>query len=232
MFKSKMFILAVFALVVITATAVSAESIVTKSDIELNYRISHDGNVAVVDIGGNPGAGENRIRITSGVSTGTVTTRFDLNESLYCTSSNTIMGQYNEMMSVCQKSIMNNGNITKFLLDLKDAEVKKTEFESLWTVERNRREELEANFAKVQSDLESVTSERDNYKRTADTVSARTDALRSCEKDLEDSEDNKSTNLILGGLVGVAGGYFMWGRKRNSQFSDLPPEHEEAEYDY
>jgi predicted transcriptional regulator len=175
-------------------------------------------------------------------STHTFKLNYALNESAYCTRSSNIINQYStltntmsSMLGVCESAVKQYNVSESNLRLLSEAQLKQTEFESLWNVEKNKRETLEKTSNTCETELEQIKRERDQLQNTANLANTRGVELTKCTEDLEKAENAKTNNLILGAVLGLAGGYFFWGRKDNNadySRSRLPPEQEDAMSDY
>lgn len=175
-------------------------------------------------------------------STHTFKLNYGLNESKYCTRSTNIINQYSmltgsmdDMLGVCESAVKQYNVSETYIRQLSEAQMKQTEFESLWNVEKNKREQLDKTMTSCETELDTLKKERDQLQSTANLASTRGSELSKCTEDLEDAENDKDNNLIIGGLLGLAGGYFFWGRKNNdADYSGrrLPPEQEDAFEDY
>lgn len=175
-------------------------------------------------------------------STHTFKLNYGLNESAYCTRSTNIINQYttltntmSSMLGVCENAVKQYNVSESNLKLLSEAQIKQTEFESLWNVEKNKRETLERTANTCETELDKLKRERDQLQATANLATTRGTELTICTDNLEKAENGKNNNLIIGALLGIAGGYFFWGRKDNNtnySRSRMPPEQEDAMNDH
>lgn len=166
-----------------------------------------------------------------------ISINYPLLESKYCTRTTNVMNQYmrlsdtmSSMLKVCEGAVTQFNASEAHIRELNDARLKQTEFESLWNVEKNKREVLENSLDKCEADLEEFKRENSQLSVSANLASQRGTELNVCKEDLEDAENAKTNQLIFGGIAGLVGGYLFWGRKKNNSGSNsrLPPEQEDA----
>ncbi len=153
-----------------------------------------------------------------------------LNESLYCTRSTTGIKQYENITSAMTKMLDICGDVMSTQQNFSQVHADKLEFESLYLLEASQRRTL-------QNETETLRSERDQYRTQYNSCQSElsgidrdVQASASLRQELDNCESGKNTNLLLGAVLGIAGGYMLWGRKKSSGPSEQAESGYSADY--
>lgn len=164
---------------------------------------------------------------------------YQLNETKWCVGSQSMITQHNQMLdgmsslvNVCNSAMQQYNTSTTQLMALSESNQKMLEYESLWQVEKSKRELLDTINAQCQEELTRIRRERDQLSNADALATQRLADLTRCQEELEEAEKDKTNRLLLGIGIGAGAGYFFWGRKKEKgTYQDMPSEMEEA-YDY
>lgn len=155
---------------------------------------------------------------------------YELDENEYCSNSvqkigqlENITGSMSGLLHVCK-------DMVKKLNSSKENELinRAAEWESLYKIENERREDCANESISLEEDLTEKEAEYKQCIATRDRLDRDATNCEKCVTDLEKCTKDNSGNTFLFLGIGLAIGWFLWGRKKSAG----PSEQSETGYDY